>query len=247
MSELTSLLAPEISLALQPAEVDPMHSPLPRHVEARQWVLLLYQWVAPSSKDGKDVVVGDDLRLIGFGSDVKLGHSLSAQWPKAVENYALKMREVILGADWETRRANKLVEELILRCSRLILENDRLRSWIDYWNEQVSLVRSTNAELADQIHDAHVLIAQLGADIAALTDELRLAHGVSSRSRQRVRSVGRLSNVLDETLAAIIGGLLVLGVQVVAAPDPPAPEIIVQIANIGPLCTAIEPHLPEGL
>jgi hypothetical protein len=164
-----------------------------------------------------------------------------------IRDLAVAVRTAI--SEWERRGGRNrlptgrgLVEELIQRCSRLILENDRLISWIEELNRQVPTLRTLNSELSDEIHDLHVFIGQLEAEIAWLHSELRLSRGLSPRARRHVRSTGRLTSVIDQTIATVIGGMLVLGVTTVTAT--PTGEVIHNIDEMQDFCVLVETQLP---
>lgn len=163
-----------------------------------------------------------------------------------LDRLADQIARIILGHVGAKGSPSQLLEQLVRTCRRLVLDNEELRDWVDYWFKRSAELESVNSDLRHQILEVNLRLEQFERQVQSLEAELRLPSGVSHTSTGIVRSTGRLASLLDNTIAAMLGGLSVLGVQHFTAPSPPAPrlDLTVEIGAIDTYCQAMVEQLP---
>lgn len=145
----------------------------------------------------------------------------------------------------ETARAR--IEELIGRCSLLLLERDDLVSWIEQLQRRNRNLTSENDALRVAIADAHGTIGELRGYVEVLRSQIAADRPLSPESsKHAAQGTSRAARVFEGALAGVLSGLVLIA-STSALDDPPVTnqEVTTIVMEIQNSCTNVITSIEE--
>lgn len=210
-----------------------------RHTD--QWEI---RWRPPSTDS-----VGELVR----STDIELPQTIRDVVSQMLPHYSPPTAETAAPASPRSgaQELRARVEELIGRCSLLLLERDDLIQWIDQLRRRNRQLTADNGVLREAIADAHGSIDELRGYVEVLRAQIAADRSIQpGASKHAAHGTSRAARVFEGAMAGVLSGLLVLAATG-SGDEPPVTNqeistIVVEIENSCADVVRVVEELPES-